>query len=427
MTATEYSPVASVRREMVFWHLPTRRVEWKWPDTGGATDFALEGTFSLAISTTGRRLAALLSIGWRPELWVWDRDAATAKNPLLRVQTPQVTKVYPVTECPKDGTVQFRSNNAVVWCEDRQVEKRRTVRLSQGWMDVPVEPGWTVQKAELTASGPQITDLGSSIGPDDWFLAFSADGIAFLTWNSESATLRLWPTHPAEAPLPLQISGDSKRDFAELATVFFRKGREWQKEGEQLVGRWPNGSSVAVTGERVEFHSGKEQWNVRDPRLTPSADNRRWHVEKQHIISVSRSGQLIATVSIEGLTGQERYGHLVRLWDSATGAPVSQWLWHESQILDASFSDDGWIWTLTAEGRVRRWPADTADLQTADWIDAIAEPASGMRLLSVADVSALDESELTTSRWRFRQQLEAAARGGDQLARWFLRRFRTIQ
>jgi TIR domain len=390
----------------------------KIPDWRGSGELPRldEMPFGLHFSASGHRIATTAP---DDKLWIWER-AATDKRPAVTLPVRDASRTFLFAYLGCHPTqVQFRGDDEIMWCEDRPVNSWKDVPLTQGSQRLPAEPSWTIKRQSLIGP-PRPLDLGSHLTPEERLVSFSADGETFLTWDYWNDAGFL---HSTQTGQTLGVLRTAARDLPELLGPFFTRAKDWRMNDGQLTGRWSAGATVIVTGQSITMQTATTKWDIRDPRTTPSAENRRLEVSKQAILAISHSGRVIATQAMFGLLGREKGGNYVRLWDAATGAPLSPWLWHESSIDLAFFSEDGWLWTIGG-GQIRRWPADTPDLGSASWIDGMGEPTSGMRLSTVANVEPIPESELHAARILFRRQLQDAAERGTGLLTWFMRRGR---
>ena len=410
ITGTGYSP-SGQGREIAMVRADNGRQLWHWrPENSDS--FALSAGF--ALSPSRRFLAAILGNFSGHEIRIW--DTASGPRPLRRIPAEQRPGPYP---SQASGGIEFIDEDTVVWSEERKNTSTVRTPLSQGFIDKPAENTWTLRRLSLrTGSGPE--DAGNGlIAPTELLISFSGDGLAALTYDRENAMVRLRETQTAR--LLGQFSANAT--YADLAQVFFRSARGWRVSSDgSFEAGLKSGSAVALRSDVVTLRiSGEDPWmEVRDPRRTRSADSSRWQITEQHLLSVSPSGRLVAVLAMKTPPGSaQQPQEWVRIQDSLTGSPVSQWLWHESPVLSASFTDDGWLLTLTAKGRLRRWPAELPDLARAAWLDGAAGPLSGMALQSGGETVAIAEPELRKLRADFARKLADAARRGESLAVWF--------
>jgi hypothetical protein len=299
--------------------------------------------------------------------------------------------------------VQFRGDNEIIWCEDQRVTNWKDIPKNQGSTRIPATPSWTVKRA--TVSGPlQVWSSGRHLNSEETFLGFAADGESFLTWNQFDRTVVLRSTSSGQA-----LGGvvADNLDFPELIKRLFVRATAWHANSGHLIGQWPSGATMEVAGSSISFTHGATRWNIRDPRTIPSAEHRGAGL----ILALSHSGRILATTR----------GNDVRLWDAATGAPISPWL-SQCSVGAVWFSDDGWLWVFSDKEGFCRWPADTSDLDTSLWIDGMAEPISGMRLSPATDLLPIPEVDLQTARSQFQEEFAIVERQhATELAKWFRR------
>ena len=91
-----------------------------------------------------------------------------------------------------------------------------------------------------------------------------------------------------------------------------------------------------------------------------------WHAE------FSAAGDVI-------LTGDDTGN--ARLWDGATGLPLSGWVKNGPSLKRAHLSPDGrWALSAAETGTVRVWPVLYASLPAPPWLPELAEALAGRRL-----------------------------------------------
>jgi WD40 repeat protein len=259
------------------------------------------------------------------------------------------------------------------------------------------------------AGSSPAAQIVTGIAPEERFLAFSADGHTFLSWDRKQSRAWLRTTNGGQKPAALRTS----EPVLDVLTAVFSDASGWRYDAARgFIGTWKNGMEIVAAQDRVELVTPDERWLLRDPRDVPAPGNARWKIEEQELIALSPSARVFVT----------RSGSLIRLWDAATAGPLSPWLSHESGVVAVAFSTDGWLWTLSMRGYVRRYPADTTVVDDAGWVDDLGEAVSGTRLDDRSEVTALPEPDLVRARRRLRETIESATKRGDPVAAWFLRR-----
>jgi len=226
----------------------------------------------------------------------------------------------------------------------------------------------------------------------------------------------------------------------------------------EIAGILPGGGEVLIGSGGLEVRSGALRHPVRDPRETPSSQNRIWKISassgpqvpgaysRQEIAAISPSGAYVVTVAetderiepsyslppelsvyprhvarpaggIESATGW------LRLWEAATGSPVSSWLWHESPVVGASFTSDGqWLVTITRDACIRRWPV--LELPSPDdqqWLAKLGNLVSGMQLSGIADTRPMSNEALQQLRIECTHLLIDRAASHSATANWVLK------
>jgi WD40 repeat protein len=95
-------------------------------------------------------------------------------------------------------------------------------------------------------------------------------------------------------------------------------------------------------------------------------------LDYKHDAAFSPDGLRVATASFD---------RTARLWDAATGLPLSEPLRHEGQVMHVSFSADGrWLATASHDRTARVWPVPVVDAPAPAWLPQLAEAVGGWRV-----------------------------------------------
>jgi hypothetical protein len=118
----------------------------------------------------------------------------------------------------------------------------------------------------------------------------------------------------------------------------------------------------------------------------------------------SPDGGRVVTASLDGAA---------RVWDAATGRPVSEPLRHGGKVFHARFSPDGQrVLTASADGTARVWEVPAAPTPAPPGLADLAEALGGLRLDAQRNFAF-------TGRTAVRNLEESPPAGADFYARFF--------
>jgi len=223
-----------------------------------------------------------------------------------------------------------------------------------------------VEHAEFSAGGARVLTIGAGIHvwnaadgsragylplpPDDFYSASIEPTGSVVAFGSP---VRLW-----------RVGSPSERDVPAFAG---RKveGVRFSPDGRRIVATESEDVRYTPEGRRIM-------------ELRPSAPGRNTVIQADaasgartgpeiamdariSAVVFSADGRKLATVGGSSVGGEIPPG--LRVWDAASGAPLTRWLTHPYELNSASFSADGrWVIAIGWDGMVRMWSAqaDTA-------------------------------------------------------------------
>jgi WD40 repeat protein len=207
-----------------------------------------------------------------------------------------------------------------------------------------------------------------------WVAAFSPDGHRYLT-SGEDGTARVWDAATGEPITPLIKHRGSF------------EGADFSPDGRRLVtGSTDHTARVwdAATGDPVT-----------PPLQHPE---RLWHVR------FSPDGRHVVTTSGIPADGTQPGHDEARVWEAATGRPLSPPMRHPDLVSDVSFSPDGRrVLTSCYDGAARVWDALTGRpvlpaLRHARYMRHVAFSPDGRRILTAGGDAAVRVWDATTGR-----------------------------
>jgi WD40 repeat protein len=132
----------------------------------------------------------------------------------------------------------------------------------------------------------------------------------------------------------------------------------------EFAGFSPNGRLIAT----ASFDRTARLWDAATGKPVSEPlphDLPVWHA------AFSPDGRRLATSDGDGLA---------RVWDAATGEAVTPWLRHERQVVHTVFSPDGnGLLTVQNDGAARIWPVN-ADSRSVAVLDTLSQFEAGARI-----------------------------------------------
>jgi WD40 repeat protein/tetratricopeptide (TPR) repeat protein len=199
---------------------------------------------------------------------------------------------------------------------------------------------------------------------------FSADGRYVLTTCGDGAA-RIWDYRTGQEILPALRHGDAIRYAAftpagdAVLTLAGRLVRLW----DLTAGEAPQPPAppteiglvlFSLDGKRV-LRATQTSVRVYDTATNAPVGGTLPHKNKVTAAAFSADGKRLLTVSHQP-NGDEMEGH-IRVWETASGELLGQPLIHPRSVLEASFSRDGRrVLTACQDGKARLWDVDKNDL-----------------------------------------------------------------
>ncbi len=205
----------------------------------------------------------------------------------------------------------------------------------------------------------------------------------------------------------------ASKGMADMAMALFKQARELRfTRANGVVAVLDSGATISVTASP----SGALMMNEREKvRLTPPSDSIPYALK----MVFSPDGRRIAAFYLDSGRSQLRFW--LRVWDSTTGLPLSEPLWHESPVNNYLFTADSMkLLTVSQSGVLRSWFFGYFKNDTPKWMTYIGEALSGLRVINGKDVQRVPYDEHVKFRREFSTMLHAAAAAGDERARSLL-------
>jgi WD40 repeat protein len=139
------------------------------------------------------------------------------------------------------------------------------------------------------------------------------------------------------------------------------------------------------------------------------------------ILDVSDDGRFVAVRSGSGfaLTGTDD----LQVWETRTGMPLSEGMWHEGALSSVTFTQGGQtrLLTLTDGGVVRAWHVGGKERGVPSWMHGLGEALSGLELVGETEIRHIPQERYAVLRQTYLDALRRAAESDDVDARVVLK------
>jgi WD40 repeat protein len=231
-------------------------------------------------------------------------------------------------------------------------------------------------------------------------IRFSPDGRQVIT-ASEDGSARVWDSTTgalhAVLPHPEPAYAEFSPDGNFIVTAARRPRTDGPTSGSAVLWK-PNGTRLqelrhsdnvlhatfSPDGKRVATASLDRTARIWDTAtgqpLTPPLQ----HADRLWFIRFSPDGRLVVTTCYDGTA---------RVWDTYTGLPVTPVFWHRGGVESADFSPDGrWLVTTSRRGDIHLFDL-APDVRAIDLLEADARLASQQKLVAGAGMFPIDEGQ----------------------------------
>ncbi len=342
---------------------PTRLL-WVEPDSAAALDVAtgnqVAGGFAYPESVWDTAFGRIGAVAVRPDLKFMVVQTASEVWQAWALGEGGVKRVVPLADAPRGmAWIDFSARGdlvALIWAGSPN--SPRIWRL---------DTGKAVGGALIQATGvPILNERAACFSPDGGLFACGARDGVITIWDV-AKNRRLTTINPARriASAHLEFSPDggliaagSGSGTAEL----------WDWSTGKHVAAIPGARflSYSALGDRLLALSGDTAF-VCDPRTGARVSEAISHPGVTiRSAAFSPDGRRVVTAAQDSTA---------RIWDAATGLPISDPLMHGSRVTGCEFSPDGhFVRTEDAEGRVLLWcvPPDAGDAPAPEWLLQLA-------------------------------------------------------
>ncbi len=284
---------------------------------------------------------------------------------------------------------------------------------------------YVVQRWDVASGKPMLRHTIENPGNKKNFRLFglSRNSQQYLAGSSDQqyreevdwAQVRSIGVWDSETSTPLFSEVAFKRESVSPATLVFSVAlsarRLTSNGGAGLIAEFPNASiplRATPTGPTLGGLEG-QPWVS-----TPSGS-----FDASFTPVISSDAKWIAT-----LNANRRQ---VRVWSARTGLPSSEHILHESEVLAMAFNDtNDRLLTFTRKGALRSIYIGQARVKKSEWMTAMGEALTGMRLVAQNNVEWLSEEDLRFRRRVFFEALEAAIDDEDPGAQLIYTRWKSL-
>ncbi len=262
-------------------------------------------------------------------------------------------------------------------------------------------------------TGEPLSEESSTLLKDGYFIGFTRFGEYYVTlppgFDADESFSELILSKANSQPNQRTRLRFADNNSAALAVALLRQAQKIEVTREnEVVAILDSGIRISIeqspTGTRLTNQATKLQ-------LIPILDSQ---ADLSQVI-ISPDGRMAAT------TFAAEKKTLARVWDVATGLPLSERLWGDDEIKDIAFTPDSARLLIADKfGVLRSWFFPDSKGDTPPWMLSMSEALTGQRVVGGADVQRMSPEEYAKMRRKFGEALTAAAAAGDQRARFLL-------
>lgn len=200
-------------------------------------------------------------------------------------------------------------------------------------------------------------------------------------------------------------------ELAALSLALVTQAQRLRVEGETISAELNPGVSISLVAS-----NGGATVSSRDAALQFLAPYTA--IMSRENIRLSPDGRFVST------RDPRKQGKEVRIWETKTGLPVSDAMWHEATVASFEFTPDNQhVVTVTKSGKVRVWYIGSTVNNSAPWLAGMGEALSGMRLMGETEIKRIGQAQYSRIRNSFIELLGKAAHD-DPDARFVLANWR---
>ncbi len=249
-------------------------------------------------------------------------------------------------------------------------------------------------------SEQQLDGVGADwvqFSPDGLHVVTSKEGVGCELWNlaKKERVALLAPNGKAHSFSPdgryVSILNGEKGYLIDMETLHWIPG-EVQHDSHIQTIAFGSQSRWVATASRDET---VQVFRIEDNRL--KLVTQLWHHAAVNAVAFSSEADWLVTGTEDGQ---------VRLWDSVSGFPLSEWLRHDDAILEVAIgADDTWFSAVSRRGTVSTWPIASPEPHRESWLPDMLEYLARHRVDRIGRAVSLSLQEMASRRQRLLNEL----------------------